>query len=122
MLGGVKYPNNSVIQFDSIYYTPDHCHSLLCTTDRVPCCSDSQRGNWYHVQSNGRSVVSTAMTGDYYQNRENDGTLRLVRRDDAIQSTDVFYCCQLPDASLFVQTLCVTIGIPITIIIMLITM
>lgn len=90
MLGGVKYPNNSVIQFDSIYYTPDHCHSLLCTTDRVPCCSDSQRGNWYHVQSNGRSVVSTAMTGDYYQNRENDGTLRLVRRDDAIQSIDAF--------------------------------
>ena len=122
MLGGVNYPNNSVIQFDNIYYTPDHCHSLLCTTDQIPCCSDSQRGNWYHVRSNESfiSVVSTAMTGDYYQNRENDGTLRLVRRDDAIQSTDTIYCCQLPDASLFVQTLCVTIGIIIAMIILVI--
>ena len=114
MLGGVSYPNNSVVQFDSIYYTPDHCHSLLCTTDRIPCCSDSQRGNWYHVQSNGSfiNVVSTLMIADYYQSRENDGTLRLIRQGNIIQSTDSFYCCQLPDASLFVQTLCVTIGMP----------
>ena len=112
MLGGVNYPNNSVIQFDSIYYTPDHCHSLLCTTDWVPCCSGSQGGNWYHVRSNGSfiNVVSTTTTTDYYQSRENDGTLRLLRQDDAVQLTDSFYCCQLPDASQFVQTLCVTIG------------
>ena len=121
MLGDVNYPNNSVIEFDSIYYTPDHCHSLLCTTDRVPCCSDSQGGNWYHVRSNGSfiNVVSTTTTADYYQSRENDGTLRLLRRDDAIQSTESeTYCCQLPDASLFIHTLCVTIGIFIVLIIM----
>ncbi len=122
MLGGVNYPNNSIIQFDSIYYTSDHCHSLLCTTDRVPCCSDSQGGNWYRVGSNGSftNVVSTETTSDYYQNRENDGTLRFVRRGDALQSMEsVIYCCQLSDASLFIHNLCVTIG---NYIIILITM
>jgi hypothetical protein len=113
MLGGINYPNNSVIQFDSIYYTSDHCHSLLCTTDRVPCCSDSQGGNWYRVASNGSFInaVSTEMTSDYYQNRENDGTLRFVRRGDAQSTESVIYCCQLSDASLFIHNLCVTIGI-----------
>lgn len=114
MLGGVNYPNNSIIQFDSIHYTPDHCHSLLCTTDRIPCCSDTQGGNWYHAGSNGRliNVVSSATTADYYQNRENDGTLRLIRRDDTVQSTESeIYCCQLSDTSLFIHNLCVTIGI-----------
>ena len=114
MLGGINYPNNSIIQFDSINYAPDHCHSLLCTTvtDRVPCCSDTQGGNWYNVRSNGSfiNLVSTVMIADYYQSRANDGTLRLLRQDDATQSTDSFYCCQLPDASIFIQTLCVTIG------------
>ena len=112
MLDGVNYPNNSIIQFDSIYFTSDHCHSLLCTTDRVPCCSNTQGGNWYQVHSNGSfiNVVSTKMITDYFQSTENDGTLRLIRRDDATQSSNSFYCCQLPDASLFIQTLCVTIG------------
>ena len=113
MLGGINYPNNSVIQFDSIYYTPDHCHSLLCTTNRIPCCSDSQGGNWYRVGSSGSfvNVVSTETTAAYYQNRENDGTLRLIRRGDTNQPTESeIYCCQLSDASLFIHNLCVTIG------------
>ena len=113
MLGGVNYPNNSIIQFDSIYYSSDHCHSLLCTTDQVPCCSNSQAGNWYHVQSNGIFItaLSNTMENDYYQSRGDDGTLRLIRQADTTLSTSMsFYCCQLPDATLFIQTLCVTIG------------
>ena len=50
MLNGVNYPNNSIIQYDSIYNSFDYCHSLLCTTDRVPCCTVSQGGNWYQVR------------------------------------------------------------------------
>ena len=113
MLGGVNYPNNSIIQFDGIYYTSDHCHSLLCTTDKVPCCSNSRAGNWYHVQSNGIFItaLSSTIENDYYQSRGDDGTLRLIRQDDTTPSTNMsFYCCQLPDATLFMQTLCVTIG------------
>ena len=114
MLGGVNYPNNSIIQFDSIYYTPDNCHSLLCTTDQIPCCSNTHGGNinWYHVHSNGSYVnaLSSTTENNYYQSRENDGTLRLIRRDGATQSGDSFYCCQLPDATLTMKTLCVTIG------------
>lgn len=109
MLGGVHYPNNSVIQFDSIYYTPDHCHSLLCTTDRVPCCSNSQSGNWYNVQPNGSFVRVPTSQNDYYQSRENDGTVRLIRQDGA-KSEDSFYCCQLLDAMSTMQTLCITTG------------
>ena len=61
MMGAVNYPNNSVIQFDSIYHTRDHCHSLLCTTDLVPCCSASQGGNWHQVYMNG-SIMTIVPT------------------------------------------------------------
>ena len=114
MLGGVSYPNNSVVQFDSIYNTPDHCHSLLCMTDRVPCCSNRQSGNWYNVQPNGTFIsVSWRMKSkqdNYYQSRENDGTIRLIRQAGATQLIDSSYCCQLLDATSTTQTLCVTIG------------
>ena len=114
MLESVNYPNNSVIQFDSIYYTPDHCHSLLCTTDWVPCCSHPLSGNWYNVQPNGNFIsVSQSVKSkqdNYYQSRENDGTIRLIRQADTEQSMDSSYCCQLLDATSTMQTLCVTIG------------
>ena len=118
MLEGVNYPNNSVIQFDSISYTPDHCHSLLCTTDQVPCCSHPLSGNWYNIQPNG-SFISVSQSvnskskqdhSKYYQSRENDGTIRLIRQAEAVQSIDSSYCCQLLDATSTMQTLCITIS------------
>jgi hypothetical protein len=114
MLGGVNYPNNSIIQFDSISYTPDHCRSLLCTTDRVPCCSQAlTRGNWYNVEPNGSFISVPNLStnqNDYYQSRENDGTIRLIRQTNSTKSVDSLYCCQLLDASSTTQTLCITIG------------
>jgi hypothetical protein len=111
MLGGVNYPNNSIIQFDSIYYTPDHCHSLLCTTDRVPCCSQPLSGNWYNVEPNGRFIsVPNLSQNDYYQRRGNDGTIRLTQQGGATHSADSSYCCQLLDATSAMQTLCVTLS------------
>ena len=95
MLGGVTYRNNSAIQFDSIYYTSDHCHSLLCTTDRVPCCSYSQNGNWYNVQPNGSFISVSTSQNDYYQSRETDRTVRLIRQVGTTLSNDTSYCCQL---------------------------
>ena len=48
---------------------------------------------------------------NYYQSRENNGTIRLIRQADARQSMDSsYYCCQLVDATSTMQTLCVTIG------------
>ena len=107
MLGGVNYPNNSAIQFDSIYYTSDYCHSLLCTTDQVPCCS-SNDGNWYVVSQNGRYLgeVSTSQEDSYYQTWKSDGTLHLIRHDTAQFTNTSLYCCQLHN----MQTLCVIIG------------
>ena len=117
MLDGVNYPNNSLIQFDNIYYSSDYCHSLLCTTDRVPCCSVSQGGNWYQQVSNGSQLqlatVPHTMEEEFYQNMENDGTLRLLRQNgarDAPTNSSNIYCCQLSDAALSVHTLCVSIG------------
>ena len=105
-LGGVNYPNNSAIQFDNLYYTPDYCHSLLCTTDQVPCCS-SDDGNWYVVSQNGGylGAVSTSMGDSYYQTWKSDGTVHLIRRDTTQFTSTSLYCCQL-----HMQTLCVTIG------------
>ena len=108
----------TTVSFNLTAFTTLLITGIPCYVQQIgslrPCCLDSQRGNWYHVQSNGSfiNVVSTLMIADYYQSRENDGTLRLIRQGNIIQSTDSFYCCQLPDASLFVQTLCVTIGMP----------
>ena len=64
MLGGVNYPNNSAchdIQFDNISYTPNHCRSLLCMTDHVPCCSHPLSGSWYNFQPNG-SFISVSQS------------------------------------------------------------
>lgn len=115
MLNDINYPNNSVIQFDNIYYSSDYCHSLLCTTDRVPCCSLSQGGNWYQVESNVSylqlTTVPHTMEEEYYQSMEDDGTLRLLRQDTATQpANSSLYCCQLSDATLSVHNLCVSIG------------
>jgi hypothetical protein len=114
MLGGISYPNNSVIQFDSISYTPDHCRSLLCTTDQVPCCNNPLSGNWYKVQPTDGTFISvpnmSSNENDYYQSRESDGTIRLIRQTDSNQSVDSSYCCHLVDATSTTQTLCVTIG------------
>ena len=115
-LDGVNYPNNSLIQFDNIYNSSDYCHSLLCTTDRVPCCSVSQGGNWYQLASNESHLQLTSvphtMEEEFYQNMENDGTLRLLRQNGVTnESTNSsVYCCQLLDAALLVHTLCVSIG------------
>ena len=114
MLGGVNYPNNSIIQFDSIFYTPDHCRSLQCTTDQVPCCSHPLDGNWYNVEPNG-SFISVPTLGStqydiYYQSRENDGIIHLIRQAGAAHLSDLSYCCQVFDATITVQTLCVTFG------------
>lgn len=112
MLGGVNYPNNSVIQFDNIYPASDHCHSLICTTDLVPCCS-SRTGNWYHSQLNGSSSNTLPNTNiyNYYQGWGSDGTVRLIRRSSFTPTTDSIHCCQLYDATKTLHTLCVTIGI-----------
>ena len=109
MLNGVNYPNNSNIQFDSIYYTLGHCHSLLCTTDRVPCCSP-QDGNWYLVGPGGSygNALSNSAESNYYQSRENDASLRLIRNTQSTNENK--FCCQLSDATQTVQTLCATLG------------
>ena len=67
-------------------------------------------GNWYNVQPNGSFVHVPTNRNDYYQSRENDGTVRLIRQVDTTQSNDASYCCQLLDATSTMQTLCATIG------------
>ena len=107
MLGGVNYPNNSAIQFDNIYYTSDYCHSLLCTTDQVPCCS-SNDGSWYLVSKNGSyGEVSTSRGDSYYQTWKSDGTVHLNRLDNTRFTNTTLYCCQLHMQTV---TLCATIG------------
>ena len=104
-LGDQSYPNNSIILFDDI---GEAANALLCTTDRVECCSGSSfggGGRWYFP--NGSEAVSGFLDGSIYRNR-GPQIVRLNRRNDA-QSPNGIYRCEIPDARGNTQKLFVTI-------------
>ena len=104
-LGDQSYPNNSIILFDDI---GEAANALLCTTDRVECCSGSSfggGGHWYFP--NGSEAVGGFLGGSIYRNR-GPQIVRLNRRNDA-QSPNGIYRCEIPDARANTQKLFVTI-------------
>ena len=47
---GQNYSNNSVIRLNKIFGISYDIHSLMCVTERRPCCSSSASvtGEWYY--------------------------------------------------------------------------
>ena len=86
--------------------------ALLCTTDRMGCCTGTGRaGEWYYP--NGMMVpIMTPLVGDpepYYRNR-GTSLIRLNRRPNNQGLSVVYtgiYCCEIPDQNNEMQTWCV---------------
>ena len=105
---GIQYPNNSILNIEAV---GEGEHSLICQTDKRPCCGTPpyRFGEWYYP--NG-SIVSIEGIGEtFYRNRNDNGEVRLNRRTGDYYTTyptaiDLF-CCVLPNASDMDHTLCV---------------
>ena len=114
-------PNNSLVNFDDLLYntvedspqptnTNEH-QTLMCVTDLVPCCESSARGDWYYPD--GRRITGEGTTVYRINRGQNEvlnqfyGSVRLWRRYTPPERG--LFCCELPDASNVVQTLCVNI-------------
>ena len=127
MLLGQTIPNNSLVNFDDLFYLTnnnqptkfnDELQTLMCVTDLVDCCDlpRTVRGNWYYPD--GHIVVfNTARSATFQSNRGaneviNDqqfyGSVRLWRRWTPPER-DLF-CCELPDANGVNQILYVNIN------------
>ena len=103
---GQVYPNNSILSLSEVFGTR---YSLLCVTERRPCCSSSSiAGDWYY--HNGTAVPSYGQGFSFYTSRGDDGTVRLHTRDNnvSLMNTSQF-CCELLNMNDLSQKLCVSI-------------
>ena len=93
-LNGVQYPNNSVINIEAIGRNGE---ALICQTNKRPCCGTppNRAGEWYYP--NGARVPVEGTGSAIYRDREDEGQVRLNRRNDVIHPIGV-YRCKVPDA------------------------
>ena len=68
---------------------------MICQTDLRPC-KISRAGEWYYP--NGTAVPIEGRQQDFYRNRDDNGTVRLNRRNNANYPVGV-YRCEIPDHS-----------------------
>ena len=109
-LRGLHIANNSNINIRNIGQSPDSPNGALqCITDRMPCCFSlgHRFGEWYLPS---RTLVQGVMSTEvFYRNRGDNGEVSLNRPTDVMSPFGQF-CCEIPDATNTVQTLCVNIG------------
>ena len=105
---GQVYPNNTVFSLSGIFGITSN-YSILCVTEKRPCCSDSNRaGDWYY--QNGTAVPSYGRTFAFYTSRGDDGTVRLHTRDNNISLVNTSqFCCELLNENDLSQMLCINI-------------
>ena len=104
---GQVYPNNTIISLSEVFGTR---YSLLCVTERRPCCSSSSgAGDWYY--QNGTAVPNYGQTFAFYTSRgDDDGTVRLHARDSMISLMNTSqFCCEILNINDLSQKLCVNI-------------
>ena len=107
---GVQFPNNSILNIEDI---GEGEHALVCQTDKRPCCRPiydvyyhrHRIGEWYYP--NGSRVPIQGGGATFYRNRNDDGMVRLNRRNHEIDYSTGIYCCVVPDASDVNRTLCI---------------
>ena len=97
---GIQYPNNSILNIEGVGKDE---HSLICQTDKRPCCGTPPHrfGEWYYPD--GRRVPIEAQGESFYRNRGDGGLVRLNRRNNFPIG---FFCCEVPDANDVNHTLC----------------
>ena len=104
---GQVYPNNSILSLSEVFGIR---YSLLCATERRPCCSSltGATGDWYY--QNGTAVPSYGQGFSFYTSRGDDGKVHLHSRDNnaSLMNTSQF-CCELLNINDLSQKLCVYI-------------
>ena len=94
---GIQYPNNSILNIEAV---GEGEHSLICQTDKRPCCGTRpyRFGEWYYPD--GRRVPTLGEGESFYRDRYDEGIVRLNRRagDNYTTYPGLFYC-ELPDAN-----------------------
>ena len=96
LLNGKHYNNNSVVSSTDI---GDSASALLCLTDNVMCCSDSD-ANWYLPSS---EIVQSTSYNPIYLVRDRN-VVRLNKKNTATLPSGVFHC-SIPDVSEVVQNI-----------------
>ena len=93
---GQVYPNNTIISLSEVSGTR---YSLLCVTERRPCCSmasssGAAAGDWYY--QNGTAVPNYGQTFAFYTSRgDDDGTVRLHARGNISLMNTSQFCCEI---------------------------
>jgi hypothetical protein len=104
---GHVIPNNTVLSLSEVFGT--RFSSLLCVTERRPCCFSSKRAGDWHYQ-NGTAVPSYGHEFAFYTSRGDDGTVRLHIRDNNVSLTNISqFCCEILNINDLSQKLCVNI-------------
>ena len=101
-----QLPNNAILSLNEAFGMGS---SLLCITERRPCCSSpSEAGGWYY--QNGTAVSSYDQGYAFYTSRGDDGAVRLHTRDNntSLMNTSQF-CCEILNINDLNQKLCVKI-------------
>ena len=101
---GMQYPNNSIVNIEEI---GEGERALACQTDRISCCRNYRIGEWFYP--NGSRVPVEGEGALFYRNRSNEGLVLLHQRnrETASSSSTGLFCCELPDASDKIHTLCI---------------
>ena len=99
ILRGLQYHDNAIINIMDI---GEHDSALICQTNLRPCCKISRAGEWYYP--NGTAVPIEGRQQDFYRNRDDNGTVRLNRRNNANYPVGV-YRCEIPGVTNTMQTL-----------------
>jgi tRNA threonylcarbamoyladenosine modification (KEOPS) complex Cgi121 subunit len=103
---GQVYPNNTELNLSDVFGIISR-YSLLCATERRPCCSGSNRAGDWHYQ-NGTAVPSYGHGFAFYTSTGDDGTVRLHTNIISLMNTSQF-CCELLNVNDLSQKLCISI-------------
>ena len=84
---------------------------LVCTSDRMPCCQDPpQYGEWYFPDGSQVKHITEGSPTTFHRNRDNNGNVNLYRVNSDVMSPIGSFCCEIEDATVTNQTLCINIS------------
>jgi len=94
---GKVISNNSLIPLESL----KEGEPLYCVTPLSSCCANTPTGNWYAPTSTSTSPSPVNSIGEtqtlLYQNRSDDGSVRLHAKNDSSSFTSGLHRCLIPD-------------------------
>ena len=105
-LGNTPLTNNSLVVITDIGDILQGS-ALICSTTFRPCCSSvsNRHGDWYYP--NGTAIPNSAAGQNFYRGRDDDGTVLLSRRNNALSPLGTYYCEIPVDSPSNLQTLTV---------------